>query len=117
MAENKEQTYGILVDYEFCTGCHTCEVACKRELNLGKGQYGIKVSEIEPFKIDDTHWEWTFIPALTQMCNMCEQRVAEGKIPTCVHHCSPGIMYYGTIEELSKKMTGKSRMALLVKPQ
>ena len=20
---------GLLIDYEFCTGCHTCEMACK----------------------------------------------------------------------------------------
>ena len=23
--------YGILVDYDYCTGCHTCEVACQQE--------------------------------------------------------------------------------------
>ncbi|MFC1640021.1 4Fe-4S binding protein [Gemmatimonadota bacterium] len=20
--------YGLLIDYEYCTGCHACEVAC-----------------------------------------------------------------------------------------
>ena len=23
-------TEGILINYEYCTGCHSCEVACKK---------------------------------------------------------------------------------------
>lgn len=22
---------GLLIDYEYCCGCHTCEVACQKE--------------------------------------------------------------------------------------
>ena len=30
--------HGLLIDYEFCTGCHACEVACKVEKGLeGRG--------------------------------------------------------------------------------
>ena len=41
---------GILVNYEFCTGCHSCEVACKKHLGLPEGEFGIKVSEIGPYQ-------------------------------------------------------------------
>ena len=34
---------GILVNTEFCTGCHACEVACKKHLDLPVGQFGIKL--------------------------------------------------------------------------
>ena len=27
---------GLLIDYEFCTGCHSCEVACRN----ARGQRG-----------------------------------------------------------------------------
>lgn len=37
---------GILVNYEYCTGCHSCEVACKKILNLPEGEFGIKLTEI-----------------------------------------------------------------------
>ena len=30
--------YGILVDYEFCTGCYACEVACQSEHDMPLGQ-------------------------------------------------------------------------------
>ena len=34
---------GILVDYQYCTGCYSCEVACQSELDLPLGQWGVKV--------------------------------------------------------------------------
>ncbi|NTU90058.1 MAG: oxidoreductase, partial [Actinobacteria bacterium] len=42
--------YGLLVNFEFCTGCHSCEVACKKYLNLPKGEFGIKVTEVGPYQ-------------------------------------------------------------------
>ena len=29
--------YGLFINYEYCTGCHTCEVACKKALGLPEG--------------------------------------------------------------------------------
>jgi len=40
---------GLLIDYEYCTGCHTCEVACKQELDLPVGKWGIKLLEDGPW--------------------------------------------------------------------
>ena len=38
--------YGLLVDYDYCTGCHTCEVACRKALDLGTAerQMGVQLS-------------------------------------------------------------------------
>ena len=33
----------LMIDYGFCTGCHACEVACKKHLGLPAGQHGIRV--------------------------------------------------------------------------
>ena len=27
--------YALLIDYEYCTGCHSCEIACRNELEIG----------------------------------------------------------------------------------
>ena len=116
-------TKAILVNYDYCTGCHSCEVACKKILDLPKGEFGIKVSEVGPFEYSGAKgsgknkWEWCFIPALTKACNMCEDRVAKGKMPMCVQHCQAWAMYYGEAEELVKKMDGKTRYALLTTVQ
>ena len=42
-------TKAILINYEYCTGCHSCEVACKKELGLPKGEFGIKLTETGPY--------------------------------------------------------------------
>lgn len=109
------ERYGLLIDYEFCTGCHTCEVACKKELGLEAGQHGIKILEDGPRKNPDGKWEWTYLPLPTSLCDLCAKRVGEGRKPTCVHHCQSGIMYHGTIEELGKKLAEKPTMVLYSK--
>ncbi len=38
--------YGLLIDYEYCTGCHACEVACAQENRREAGTIkGIEVLE------------------------------------------------------------------------
>ena len=105
---------GLLIDYEYCTGCHTCEVACKKELGLPTGQYGIQVLQIGPWAIDEENeqWEYNFIPVPTSLCDMCEGRVADGKIPACVHHCQSLTMRYGTVEELAPYLDEKPKRVL-----
>lgn len=102
---------GLLIDYEFCTGCHSCEMACKAELKLPNGKWGIQVAQIGPWQIDENRWEYEFVPVPTELCNLCEARVAAGKKPTCVHHCQSMVMEYGPVDELAKKMN-KPKMVL-----
>ena len=42
--------YGLLIDYEYCTGCQSCEVACKEEHNFPVGKWGIRVLDEAPGK-------------------------------------------------------------------
>ena len=94
---------GILVNYEYCTGCHSCEVACKKHLGLPAGEFGIKVAEIGPFEYEGAQsnkdrWEWTWMPVLTKACDLCED----------------WCLYHGEVDELARKIDGTSRCALLV---
>lgn len=38
--------YGMLIDYQWCTGCHSCEIACQMEHGLPVGQTGIMVHDM-----------------------------------------------------------------------
>lgn len=42
--------YGLLIDYELCTGCHSCEVACKEEHDFELGRWGIRVFDDGPWQ-------------------------------------------------------------------
>jgi Fe-S-cluster-containing dehydrogenase component len=57
-------------------------------------------------------YQLAYIPVPTELCNLCEHRVKEGKLPSCVHHCTAGVMKFGTIEELSKELTKKPKTVL-----
>jgi Fe-S-cluster-containing dehydrogenase component len=109
----------ILVNYEYCTGCRSCELACRNELGLGHGESGIVVSEVGPiqFKTDiglsGEPYDWVFMPVLTRACNLCETRVAGGKLPSCVQACQAWCLYHGEVAELAEKIDGKTRWALL----
>ena len=106
-------TSGLLIDYEYCTGCHACEVACKVEKGLEEGQFGIKLAQIGPEMIDEENekWDWDFVPMPTKRCDLCADRTKEGKVPACVHHCQSLVMEYGPVEELARKMV-KPRIVL-----
>lgn len=107
MAQN-----GLLINYQYCTGCHSCEVACQMEHKLPVDQWGIKLAEIGPWQISQDKWQYEFVPIPTDQCDLCEERVAKGKKPTCVKHCQSLVMEYGPVDELAKKIDGKAKMVL-----
>jgi Fe-S-cluster-containing dehydrogenase component len=109
---------GILVNNEYCTGCHSCEVACKKYLDLPEGEFGIKLTEVGPWEYVEHEpgpekWEWTWMPVLTKKCMMCEDRTAQGKLPMCVQHCQAWCMYYGELDELVQHIESTTRWVLL----
>ena len=94
----------LLIDVEWCSGCHSCEMACQMEHGMPVGQTGILVNEIGPWEYAPEVWQLSYLPALTDQCDGCAERVSAGKLPTCVHHCQAKCMAYGTVEELSELM-------------
>jgi anaerobic dimethyl sulfoxide reductase subunit B (iron-sulfur subunit) len=104
---------GILIDYKYCSGCHTCEVACQKEHGLSVGQWGIKVQQNGPWQIKGTKkWVYDYVPTPTDLCTLCVKRTSAGKLPTCVQHCWTGCMKFGPLEELVKEMGNKSKQVL-----
>ena len=104
--------FALLIDYEYCTGCHSCEVACKKELELPFGQFGIKLLEYGPVEIHPDKWEWYYIPFPSSLCDLCEDRVSLGKLPACAHNCQAKCIQFGTLEELIKVMAYKPNQVI-----
>lgn len=104
---------GILLDTMWCTGCHACEVACQMLKGLPVGQFGIKLAQIGPYKYGDGKWQFFNVPSLTEQCDLCVDRTAAGKFPSCVKHCQSQCLTYGPIDQLVKDMVDKPYSALL----
>lgn len=73
----------VLIDQERCVGCQSCSWACPYDAP----QYN---------------------PATGKMgrCNLCVDRLAEGKNPVCVDACPYGLITYGEIEEIEAEQGG-----------
>jgi len=108
--------YGLLIDYEYCSGCHSCEIACRKEKGVSVGEWGIKLAVVGPWQHADGSWEWNNIPVPTKICDLCIDRIEAGKKPSCVHHCLAFCMDYGTMEELAKKAEEKGTKVALFLP-
>ena len=103
--------YGLLIDYNYCTGCQSCEVACQQEHRHPVGQSGIRVTEFvmetpNGLTIDN-------LPFPTALCDLCTERTVRGEpLPACVKHCQSNCMSFGPIDELAKEMARKPRTVL-----
>lgn len=93
----------LLVNYQYCSGCHSCEFACRSHLQCGKDKWGIKLTEVQPFEVSENNWNWDYVPVPTKLCDQCADRVAEGEMPSCVKHCQSFCMEYGTLEEMARR--------------
>jgi Fe-S-cluster-containing dehydrogenase component len=101
---------GLLIDYNYCTGCHTCEVACQQEHDFPAGKNGIVVTEYEyetMTKVSIDH-----LPFPTDLCDLCINRHREGEQPACVKHCQAACMQFGPLDKLVKEMEARPKMVL-----
>jgi len=109
-------TLGLMIDYEYCTGCQSCELACKNEHDYPMNTWGIKMVEFGPFDMGDGNIEWNYLPFPTSYCDMCKDRIGAGGIPSCSLHCLANVIEWGPVEELSKKLDAKGSKAVIFAP-
>ncbi len=80
-AKGKAPRWAFIVDLRRCTGCRSCTVACKAEMNTPLGAFRAAVYEevTGTFPKAEKH----FLPRL---CNHCEGSEKDG-IPPCIKDC------------------------------
>src|SRR5512136_2793299 len=93
---------GLLIQQQWCTGCHACEVACKQEHKFPVGTGGIKVYEMAAAGKDKVYVD--FAPVVTRFCDLCADRVKGGDVPACVKHCQATCISYGPLSKLAKTL-------------
>ncbi len=101
---------GLLIQYDWCTGCHACEVACKQEHNFSEGMVGIRVDEVVSKSPEKVYVD--FMPCTTRFCDLCADKTSRGEKPACVKHCQATCMMYGPISKLVKEQEKQPRSAL-----
>ena len=85
----KKREHGLVTyDVDLCIGCRYCQVAC-------------------PFGVPK--FEWSKAAPKMVKCELCNHRIAEGKIPACAEVCPRGAVIYGRRAELLAE--AKARLA------
>lgn len=107
--------YAMLIDYEFCTGCKTCEIACKQEYGRPAGKLsGVEVKE-SIHTLPSGRLFITNMPQFTRACVFCAGRVKQGLEPACAQHCMARVLTFGKLEDLAKKIPEKRKALLWTK--
>jgi len=134
----------LLIHYEWCSGCKSCEMACQVYKDLPLGQWGIKVLEDGPWPLDEkdlraekfyaateenkaesieingsiSHGKmhWTYIPEPTELCDLCADLTVNGDVPRCVETCQARVMEYGSLQELAKRADSIGKRVLIYLP-
>lgn len=104
----------LLINYEYCTGCHSCEVSCQMEHDLPVDRWGIKVQRVGPWQIGPDDYQYDNVPVPTDQCDLCADRIAKGKRPLCVKHCQAACMDFGPVDEMAEKVSGKGKCVIFV---
>ena len=79
-------------------------------------KWGIKMVEFGPYEMEQGQMEWNYLPFPTSYCDMCEDRVNAGGVPSCALHCLANVIEWGPVEELSKKLEDKGSKAVIFLP-
>ena len=96
--------HALIIYYKYCTGCHSCEVACRQEKAIAsQEEWGVKLAEFGPERLAGA-WYWNYVPVPSSLCDLCASRLEEGKAPACVHHCLAKCMEAVPLEELPRRM-------------
>lgn len=90
----QKSEYGIVTwDGDTCIGCRYCQQAC-------------------PFNVAKFEWSKS-LPKIVK-CELCRDRLKEGKQPACVEVCPRGAITYGKradlLDEAHKRITGKPNL-------
>ena len=107
--------YAMLIEYKYCTGCHACEVSCRNTHNIPLNEWGIKINEMGPVKMQDK-WLWDYVPVPSDLCDLCEERVEQGKQPSCMLHCLANCMELVPVEEVSAALSKKGNKTVVYLP-
>lgn len=113
--------FSFLFDANRCTRCYTCEIACKQENALAPvvdaqpgttGPRWRRVISLEEGFYPDTHV--SYVCFSWENCEPCFGRsLAKGEPPSCVAACPGGAIQFGTSDEISQKVRGRSAVKVM----
>lgn len=91
----------MMIDYEFCSGCCECELACIISHGGDPDAVGIRVMKLGPWRRPDGFIQLDFLPVVSDWCDLCKGQQSESFTTECARRCPNNCINCGTIEELT----------------
>jgi Fe-S-cluster-containing dehydrogenase component len=109
MATNEPQPVGMLLNTDRCTGCYSCQSAC-RELNrVPFEEKWLEVVRRKPNLIDG---ELRLYHLLAPALDKCAECVEQENPPLCVRVCMASCLYVAPVEKLTPLLKTKGQWVL-----
>jgi Fe-S-cluster-containing dehydrogenase component len=101
--------HALIIDYKYCTGCFSCELACRQEKGIeAPEEWGVRICEIGPERLGG-EWYWNHVPVPSSLCDLCASRLDAGLKPACVHHCLAQCMEAVPLADLPARLAAAGR--------
>ncbi len=81
--------YGFFINSDACSGCKTCQVACKDKNNLPVGVHWRRVFEVCTGSWRERQGAWTSTVSVYNLSVSCHHCIE----PACAGTCSPGAIW------------------------
>lgn len=94
----------MLLDLDDCTGCFSCESACRETFRYDYDEDWMRVVRREPFVVDGKLRQYHLIAPVLDKCTECH---AKETSPLCVTGCPAGALKIGTLPEMVKEAEGR----------
>ena len=109
MATNEPQPVGMLLNTDSCTGCYSCQSACRDINRVPFEEKWLEVVRRKPTVIDgDLRLYHLLAPALDK----CAECVERENPPLCVKVCMANCLYVAPVEKLTPMLKNKGQWVL-----
>lgn len=103
----------VTIDAHRCIGCRYCVAACPY------GSRSFNWVDPQPFLAHPLSRYPARTRGVVEKCNLCEERLAEGRLPACVEACPERAMMFGDFRDPSSGLRGAvdERYSIRRKPE
>jgi Fe-S-cluster-containing dehydrogenase component len=103
----------VAIDEHRCIGCRYCVAACPY------GSRSFNWVDPKPFVLQPTGEYPTRTRGVVEKCNLCEERLADGRAPACVEACADRALLFGDVSDAASDIRKvlRERFAIRRKPE
>ncbi len=109
MTTNGAKPVGMLLDAERCTGCYSCQSACRDTNQVPFSERWLEVIRRKPVFVDGELRMYHLLAPELDKCAVCVQREYP---PLCERVCMASCLFVAPVEKLEPIMKKKGKWVL-----